>query len=55
MGTWGTLGGMTVIAGGFTESSTLLGSVGNAKRQANTQDASSSTSTITDTSSPQEN
>jgi Fe-S cluster assembly scaffold protein SufB len=36
MGTWGTLGGMAVIAGGLTESSTLLGSVENAKRQAST-------------------
>jgi hypothetical protein len=46
MGTWGTLAGMTVIAGGLTESSsTLLGSVDNAKRQASIQDASSSSTT----------
>lgn len=50
MGTWGTLGGMAVVAGGLPESSTLLGSVANAKRQASIEDASSS-STTTDTPS----
>jgi hypothetical protein len=49
LGTWGTLGGMTVVAGGLTESSTLLGSVANANRQASIEDATSG-STTTDAS-----